>query len=172
MHCWTDLQSVHRCRCYDNVAPNAKCQRVLVLALCLVSSSVIDSQFASPTCFVFSGLRSRRRATAWVDNSTAPCDFSSIVEALHNQQRQPLQVPQDASPPSPCVVPMFIGATRTGMPLFCVTFSLRFLCLAFCRKTLALCYLDRLLPIALKPMKRMLLTITCLYLLSNNITWH
>jgi len=22
-------------RCYDNIAPNAKCQRVLVLALCL-----------------------------------------------------------------------------------------------------------------------------------------
>ena len=36
MHCWTDLQSVHGFRCYDNRAPNAKCQRVLVLALCLV----------------------------------------------------------------------------------------------------------------------------------------
>ena len=48
MHC-ADLQSVHGFRCYDNVAPsvlaidahdsiveNAKCQRVLVLALCLV----------------------------------------------------------------------------------------------------------------------------------------
>jgi len=33
-----DLQSVHEFRCYDNIAPNAKCQRVLVLALCLVSS--------------------------------------------------------------------------------------------------------------------------------------
>jgi len=30
------LQSVHGFRCYDNTAPNAKCQRVLVLALCLV----------------------------------------------------------------------------------------------------------------------------------------
>jgi len=23
---WVDLQSVHRFRCYDNIAPNAKCQ--------------------------------------------------------------------------------------------------------------------------------------------------
>jgi len=34
---WADLQSVHGFRCYDNIASNAKCQRVLVLALCLVS---------------------------------------------------------------------------------------------------------------------------------------
>jgi len=32
-----DLQSVHGFRCCDNIAPNAKCQRVLVLALCLVT---------------------------------------------------------------------------------------------------------------------------------------
>ena len=32
MQCWADLQSVHGFRCYDNIAPNAKCQRVLVLA--------------------------------------------------------------------------------------------------------------------------------------------
>jgi len=36
MHYRADLQSVHGFRCYDNIAPNAKCQRVLVLALCLV----------------------------------------------------------------------------------------------------------------------------------------
>jgi len=36
VHYWADLQSVHGFRCYDNIAPNAKCQRVLVLALCLV----------------------------------------------------------------------------------------------------------------------------------------
>jgi len=34
--CWADLQSVHAFRCYDNIAPNAKCPRVLVLALRLV----------------------------------------------------------------------------------------------------------------------------------------
>ena len=36
VHCWADLQSVYRLCCYDNIAPNAKCQRVLVLALCLI----------------------------------------------------------------------------------------------------------------------------------------
>ena len=30
VHCWADLQSVHGFRCCDNMAPNAKCQRVLV----------------------------------------------------------------------------------------------------------------------------------------------
>jgi len=36
VHYWADLQLVHGFRCYDNIAPNAKCQRVLVLTLCLV----------------------------------------------------------------------------------------------------------------------------------------
>ena len=36
VHYWADLQSVHEFYCYDNIAPNAKCQRVLVLAVCLV----------------------------------------------------------------------------------------------------------------------------------------
>ena len=39
MHYRADLQSVHGFRCYDNIAPNAKCQRVLVLALCLVANN-------------------------------------------------------------------------------------------------------------------------------------
>ena len=38
MYCWANLQSVHGFRCYDNIAPNAKCQRVLVLAICHVLS--------------------------------------------------------------------------------------------------------------------------------------
>ena len=33
---WADLQSLHGFRCYDNIASNAKCQRVLVFAVCLV----------------------------------------------------------------------------------------------------------------------------------------
>jgi len=37
VHYWADLQSVHGCCCYDNIAPYAKCQRVSVLALCLVA---------------------------------------------------------------------------------------------------------------------------------------
>jgi len=37
VHYWLNLLSVHGFRCYDNTAPNAKCQQVLVLALSLVS---------------------------------------------------------------------------------------------------------------------------------------
>jgi len=36
VHYWADLRLVHGIRCYDNRSPNAKCQRVFVLALCLV----------------------------------------------------------------------------------------------------------------------------------------
>jgi len=36
VHYWTDLQLVHGFRCHDNIAPNAKCQPLLVLALCFV----------------------------------------------------------------------------------------------------------------------------------------
>jgi len=41
VHYWVDLQSVHGFRCCDIIAPNARCQRVLVLTLCLVSD-VLD----------------------------------------------------------------------------------------------------------------------------------
>jgi len=37
VHYWADLQSVHGFRCCDKIAPNAKCQQVLVLTLCLVA---------------------------------------------------------------------------------------------------------------------------------------
>jgi len=37
-HHWADFQLMHGFGCYDNTAPNAKCQRVLVLALCLVNA--------------------------------------------------------------------------------------------------------------------------------------
>ena len=36
MHYWADLQAVHKFHCYVNIVPNAKCQRVLVLAPWLV----------------------------------------------------------------------------------------------------------------------------------------
>ena len=36
VHYWADLQLVHWICCYDNISPNARCQRVLVLAVCLV----------------------------------------------------------------------------------------------------------------------------------------
>jgi len=42
VHYWADLQSVHGFCCYDNIAPNAKCQRVLVLTLCLVLKVVSE----------------------------------------------------------------------------------------------------------------------------------
>ena len=44
LHHWADLQSVEGFPGYDNIAPNAKCQRVLVLAhvpglACLITAS-------------------------------------------------------------------------------------------------------------------------------------
>ena len=36
VHYWADLQSVNGFRCCDNIALNAKCQRVLVLAVRLI----------------------------------------------------------------------------------------------------------------------------------------
>jgi len=33
VHYWADLQSVHGFRCCNNIAPNAKCQRMLVDSL-------------------------------------------------------------------------------------------------------------------------------------------
>jgi len=52
VHYWADLQSMQRFHCCDNIAPNAKCQRVLVLALRLVfQTSVVTLNVMSvSTC--------------------------------------------------------------------------------------------------------------------------
>ena len=42
MHYLADLQSVHGFRCCDNIAPKAKCKRVLVLVVCLVRLTVLE----------------------------------------------------------------------------------------------------------------------------------
>jgi len=42
VHYWADLQLVHGFCCYDNIVPNAKCQRVLLLTLCLVGVCLGD----------------------------------------------------------------------------------------------------------------------------------
>ena len=34
---------------------------------------------------LFSGLRDRSAATAWLDDSTASCNFSSIIAAVNDQ---------------------------------------------------------------------------------------
>jgi len=54
VHYWADLQLVHRFHCYDNIAPNAKCQRVLVLALCLVKN--IDNTEHPTICSILPSL--------------------------------------------------------------------------------------------------------------------
>ena len=45
MHDWVGLLLVHWFCCYDIIVPNAKCQRVLVLAVCLVSSAAVLQVF-------------------------------------------------------------------------------------------------------------------------------
>ena len=41
VHYCVDLQSMHEFHCHDNIAPNAKCQQVLVLAVWLVIIIII-----------------------------------------------------------------------------------------------------------------------------------
>ena len=40
-HYWVDLQSMHGFHSYDNIVTNAKCQRVLALAICLVMQLIM-----------------------------------------------------------------------------------------------------------------------------------
>jgi len=42
VHYWADLQSVHVFPWYDDIAPKAKCQRLLVLAMPGYFFSIID----------------------------------------------------------------------------------------------------------------------------------
>ena len=47
VHYWADLKSAHGFRYYGNTAsPNAKCQRVLVLAVCLVFKTLATELYS------------------------------------------------------------------------------------------------------------------------------
>jgi len=52
VHCSADLQSVHGFCCCDNTLPNVKCQRVLELALCLVTGYRLSTAFSVLTLLV------------------------------------------------------------------------------------------------------------------------
>ena len=52
------MLSVHGFRCCDNTAPNAKCQRVLVLALCLVER-IGASVYLADDCVHFNRVANR-----------------------------------------------------------------------------------------------------------------
>ena len=73
VHCWMDLQSVHGFRCCDNIVLNAKCQRVLVLALCVVSICLRTVPFQLETV---QGLVGRLETTSCLNGGTVcqSCD--------------------------------------------------------------------------------------------------
>ena len=60
VHYSADLHSVHGFRWYENIAPNAKCQRVLVLALCLVIDYIINAIIIIIILALFSALATRK----------------------------------------------------------------------------------------------------------------
>jgi len=64
VHYWADLQSVHGFRCYDNIVLNSKCQRVLVLAMCLVYYSLQWRNLKIDITAMFSEDRHRMNGTA------------------------------------------------------------------------------------------------------------
>ena len=83
MHCWADLQSVHGFRCYDNIAANATCQRVLVLALRLVAVVAVKVWYRPMSCVLVLTISpftttSRRRSAISAENS---CGASSVRES-------------------------------------------------------------------------------------------
>jgi len=83
---WQDLQSVHGFRRYDNIAPNAKCQRALVLALCLVETVI-----HSPLCPVWplcQGLEARDTWLQTVDTDLAPLNIGLTTVYHRAQNRQ------------------------------------------------------------------------------------
>ena len=72
VHYWADLQSVHGFRCYDITAPNAKYQRVLVLALCLELRNFRRGRH----------LYSTGRPSRWASAITLVCARYSAMSAL------------------------------------------------------------------------------------------
>ena len=74
VHYWADLQSVQGFRCYDSIAANAKCQRVFVLALCLVVNCYREHVklwlWRNKRCVLHS--RARGCRIAWIVEAKCP----------------------------------------------------------------------------------------------------
>jgi len=68
--------------------------------------------FTSFSCSVFSGKRDRSPRRAWLDNSTAACNFSAVIDAVNNQD--PIPVSQDANLQNSCIAYTFVTAVHSG----------------------------------------------------------
>jgi len=98
VHYWVDLQSVHRFRCYDDIAPNANCQWVLVLVLCLVFTVRRNARIASAVlatavpsvCLSHAGIVSKRRHVA---RYSLHCLIAKCVYFCRNQKVFPRDDP-------------------------------------------------------------------------------
>jgi len=86
VHYWADMQSVHWFRCYGNVVPNAKCERVLVLALCLVIIiiTVIVKNVSREACClrIFTALSKTARTTMACDQTQQSSDIQNCCSSV------------------------------------------------------------------------------------------
>ena len=69
VQCLADLQPVHGFRCYDDIAQNAKCQRVLVLVLRLVFVIVIIVMVFAAACYAIN-IGASLQSTEWNEKLT------------------------------------------------------------------------------------------------------
>ena len=73
VHYWADLQLVHGFRCYDNIAPNANCQRVLYL---FTQSYSLPAMAEESTCA--SRQASSLKSRGWVKSQVDSLSLKSI----------------------------------------------------------------------------------------------
>jgi len=74
VHYWANLQSVHGFRYCDNIALNAKCRRVLVLALCLVDRPIGATGQATNELILYPvyTIQPAVKPVIWFDNRLYP----------------------------------------------------------------------------------------------------
>ena len=100
VHYWADLQSVQGFRYYDSIAPNAKCQRVLVLSLsglCLCYLVRWTKLFSMPSMIWYCWLGGRNgiwpAETEWWGTGMVIC-LERGANDLHMVQLMPPPFPQ------------------------------------------------------------------------------
>jgi len=116
VHYWADLQSVHGFSCYDNIAPNAKCQRVLVLTLCLASScdDLAHVAIFTMNCYLcsFTDLKLSRfiKSKPRTERVQALADISRSRYVVSNESRAPIANPPNSAQlgGTPAILPSYI----------------------------------------------------------------
>jgi len=84
VHYWADLQSVHGFRCYDNIAPNAKCSLFIAVYMRGIDTVVLGATFTVRGAMFLCAKAANELSHEWKNYSVAETNQRSRYDNVND----------------------------------------------------------------------------------------